>query len=268
MPASQPSRPAARPGARSAKQRREDILQRATAEGALTVEVLAEDYGVTPSTIRRDLAGLHDQGLLARTYGGVISKGAPESSLPQRTGEAHAAKVAIAAAAVALCGDADSVLLDSGSTVAAMTPFLLHRGELSVVTPNLQVITDLAGENGSVEVLAVAGRLRRLSQSFVGPLAEATLERMHCDIAFLGADAITRGGQLCEVELEQTRLKEIMTRQVDRVVVLAHGAKLGRRIGQGSLQLLPGWTVLTDASAEPDVIAELRATGLEVLVAG
>ena len=251
----------------SARARREDILVRTTAEGPSTVEDLAARYDVTPSTIRRDLAQLDEQGLLARTYGGVIALGG-ESSLPQRTSEAMEAKRAIAAEAYARLNGASTAILDAGSTVAAVAPYVAAREGLRVVTTSLAVITELADDACPVEVVGVAGRLRRPSQGFVGPLAEAALERVHADVALLGTDAITPYGELCEMDLEQTRLKEIMGRRADRVFVLAHGAKLGTRVGVATLPLPRTWAVITDASVPAEAVANLRGRGLEVIVAG
>jgi len=252
----------------TARARREDILLRTTAGGPSTVEALAARYDVTPSTIRRDLAQLGEQGLLARTYGGVIPLGGGESSLPQRSSEAMEAKRAIASEAYSRLAGASTVILDAGSTVSAVAPFVSGSDGLRVVTTNLAVITELSDDACPVEVIGVAGRLRRPSQGFVGPLAEAVLERVHADVAFLGTDAITPYGELCEMDLEQTRLKEIMGRRADRTYVLAHGAKLGTRVGVATLPLPRTWGIITDASAPDAAVAGLRERGLEVVVAG
>ena len=51
---------------------------------------------------------------------------------------------------------------------------------------------------------------------------------MTFDRAFLGADGVTADRGICEADLQQTRLKELMVRRADNVYVLAHAAKLGR----------------------------------------
>ena len=78
--------------------RRNEIARLAASHGLTSVEELSARFGVTASTIRRDLALLTAQGKLARTYGGALSlEPHPEASLRQRLGEAHEAKQAIAA---------------------------------------------------------------------------------------------------------------------------------------------------------------------------
>jgi DeoR/GlpR family transcriptional regulator of sugar metabolism len=71
-------------------------------------------------------------------------------------------------------------------------------------------------EAGGIEVDCLGGRLRSLSQSFVG-LAEAALERKSFDRVFLGADAVTAEHGICEADHAQTRLKELMARRGNSV---------------------------------------------------
>lgn len=63
---------------------------------------MSAHFGVTASTIRRDLAALGAQGRLSRTYGGALGLVAhPESSFGQPLGEAQEQKRAIAGWAAA-----------------------------------------------------------------------------------------------------------------------------------------------------------------------
>lgn len=77
-----------------------------------------------------------------------------------------------------------------------------------------------------VRVECLGGTLRPLSQGLVGTLAEASLQRVSFDKAFLGVDAVTADLRICEVELDQTRLKEMMIERAGEVYILAHSAKV------------------------------------------
>ncbi|MGR3475318.1 MAG: DeoR family transcriptional regulator, partial [Sulfitobacter sp.] len=52
--------------------RHPDILEIARREGKVTVDGLAEHFGVTHQTIRRDLTELADSGKLERVHGGAV----------------------------------------------------------------------------------------------------------------------------------------------------------------------------------------------------
>ena len=114
-------------------------------------------------------------------------------------------------------------------------------------------------------MILLGGRLRTVSQSFVGPVTEAALERMSFDRAFMGADGVRADRGICEKDLEQTRLKELMMSRADHVYVLAHGAKLGAAPFHAwavmPAALDPGDRRLRDAAAGPAVRGRGRRGG-------
>ena len=248
------------------RQRREEIVRLATTSGLTSVEELATAFDVTASTIRRDLAHLTAEGRLARTYGGAMALLAhPESSLRQRLGEAYEAKRAIARWAASQVRAGESLLLDAGSTVGVLAHELRRVTPLTVATTGLTALEALVDVD-EVHVECLGGTLRHLSRGFVGPLTEAALERMSFDRAFLGADGVTADGGICEAELDQTRLKELMARRADTVYVLAHAAKLGRRPFHSWAQLAGPWTLVTDDDVRPEAVAPFVAAGVDVVV--
>ena len=246
--------------------RRNEIARLAASHGLTSVEELSARFGVTASTIRRDLALLTAQGKLARTYGGALSlEPHPEASLRQRLGEAHEAKQAIGAWAAAQVIPGENVVLDGGSTNAALAAELKDFRNLSVATIGLTSLEALADAE-DIEVILLGGRLRTVSQSFVGPVTEAALERMSFDRAFMGADGVRADRGICEKDLEQTRLKELMMSRADHVYVLAHGAKLGEAPFHAWAVMPARWTLVTDDSATPQQIRPFEAAGVEVVV--
>jgi DeoR/GlpR family transcriptional regulator of sugar metabolism len=73
-----------------------------------------------------------------------------------------------------------------------------------VTAPGINTLQELAESEG-IEVDCLGGRLRSVSQSFVGPLAEAALERMSFDRVFLGAEAVIAEDGLCEADPAQVQ---------------------------------------------------------------
>lgn len=252
----------------SARERRQAIVAIANSDGRASVEKMAEHFGVTASTIRRDLALLTSQGELARTYGGAMpSAPAAETSLSQRAHEAFQQKHAIATWAAEQIGTDETVLLDAGTTTGHLARALRHRDQLTVVTIGLTVLNELADADG-VDVICLGGNLRHISHGLVGPTAEAGLERITADRVFLGADAITVDEGICEANLEQTRLKEMMMARADQVYVLADASKLGRHPFHAWAPMPRVWTLVTDDGADPAEVARFRAAGVTVVVVG
>src|SRR5258707_10806954 len=102
--------------------------------GSVSVGELANTFGVSHETIRRDLKLLADQGHLDVVHGGAARRGMREPTIAQREGENAEGKAMIARAAAALVQDAASVLIDSGTTTEALVYELLGKPGLTVFT--------------------------------------------------------------------------------------------------------------------------------------
>ena len=248
---------------RRRRQRRDEILD-AIASGEAEVDALAARFGVSPSTIRRDLQELSTRGAVARTYGGALLA-APERERSLRAREAtnRAAKAAIAAAALAEIREGETLILDGGSTVEALGRLLRGRRQ-RVITNNLSLIPVLADAPG-LDLIILGGALRPISMSTTGPLAEEALRRMTADRLFTSADGVVARRGLCEATLEQASLKTLMTEQAAQVFVLADASKLGRAGQPFWTPLRAGWTLVTDAPEEAS--DSFGAEGLRVLPA-
>ena len=66
-------------------QRRQAILAEVRQTKAVSAEELARRFGVSLETIRRDLRGLRDRGLLERVYGGALSVRSTEGDFATRS---------------------------------------------------------------------------------------------------------------------------------------------------------------------------------------
>lgn len=227
--------------------------------GTHQVEELGARLGVSPSTIRRDLALLSENGEVARTYGGAIpARPKDEQALGERERMAQPEKQAIARHVAGFITDGDTVILDAGSTTAWAARALKGRTSLRVITNSLPVLQILADAPG-IELIALGGAYRPLSQGTFGPLAEAALDRLTADHAFLGADGVVAGRGLCEASVEQASLKHLMCRQAANIFVLADASKLGSARSHAWTPLGRPWTLVTDAGATGDKLAPFRA---------
>jgi DeoR/GlpR family transcriptional regulator of sugar metabolism len=247
-------------------QRQEEIIRLATTTVLTSVDELSARFSVSPSTIRRDLAKLQSQGRLARTFGGAMTlRPHAEESLRQRFQQDSDSNCGIARWAAQQIRPGETVLLDAGSTIAALAHQLRPAREVTVATTSLSVLQELSRAE-SVHVECLGGTLRHLSEGFVGPLAEAALERMTFDRAFLSAEGITAEDGICEADLQQTRLKELMARRAGQTYVLANAGRLGRRPFYAWAPLPQGWILVTDDSVGPGDLAPFLAHGANVIV--
>lgn len=223
----------------------------------LSVTELAERYGVSESTIRRDLTRLSESGEIVRTYGGALSSGAEEQTLREREGIARAEKAAIACAAEAHLKGCQLILLDAGTTAGALASRLATHHGLTVATPGLTSVDILAGVPG-IELIVLGGAVRPMSLGMVGPLAESAVSRLTADAVFLSADGVVAGRGICEARPEQASLKQLMIERSRAAYVLVHAQKLGREESHWWTTFTRPWTLITDAGATEAQLAPFR----------
>lgn len=136
--------------------RHPEILEIARNEGKVTVEGLAERFGVTVQTIRRDLTDLAEAGRLERVHGGaVMPSGVSNIGYEERRGLNEVAKQAMAQVCAREIPDGASVFLNIGTSTEAVARALLSHRDLMVITNNINVANILVA-NADCEIV-VAG---------------------------------------------------------------------------------------------------------------
>lgn len=176
-----------------AEERQHRILALARSEGRVDVAKLAADLAVAPETVRRDLRLLERHGLLKRTHGGAypVETARFETSLATRETRRVPEKRRIAAAAVDMLGDAETVFIDEGYTPQLIAEALPTDRALTVVTASLSAAAVLASA-GSATVLLLGGRVRGRTLATVDHWATAMLAGFVIDLAYVGANGISR----------------------------------------------------------------------------
>jgi DeoR family fructose operon transcriptional repressor len=176
-----------------AEERQHRILGLARHAGRVEVTVAAADFGVAPETIRRDLSELERRGLVRRTHGGAypVESAGFETDLAQRVTLHVENKRRIAAEAVKLLGEAETVFVDEGYTPQILAALLPTDRPLTVVTASLSTAGAIA-DSSNTTVLLLGGRVRARTMATVGSWACAMLSGFVIDLAFLGSNGISR----------------------------------------------------------------------------
>ncbi len=175
------------------EERRHRILLQARQEGRVDVIATAAEFKVAPETIRRDLGELQRRGLVRRTHGGAYPVESPgfETGLAQRVNRNVDDKRRIAAEAVKLLGDAETVFVDEGYTPQILAAMLPTDRPLTMVTASLTTAAAVA-DSSNLTVLLLGGRVRARTLASVGPWASTMLGGFVIDLAFLGSNGISR----------------------------------------------------------------------------
>lgn len=259
-------------GAISARERRERIAQLVDEDQLVSVADLTERFGVTDASIRRDLMILEGAGRLRRIHGGAVGHAAQRSNnvFATKLRARREEKVRIAAVAARLLRPGEVVLFDSGTTVAQvaaqMPPALRAASAITAVTHSLPVIEEI-GRWEAPHLVCLGGLYLPDYRAFVGPQTIASVRELTADVVFLGCDGLTVDNGLTTPHVLVAEVGAAVTSRARRVIVVADSSKLGR---QGFTPIVPLSDVdllITDVGADPELVAEIRAAGVEVLLA-
>lgn len=233
---------------------------------AVRVNELSGDLGVSPATVRRDLVDMERRGDIVRVHGGAICAESllDEPVFDDKASIAADAKQAIAEAARRFVKPKDSIFLDGGSTVLALARLLIDMRRLTVVTNSLRVAGTFAAKGP--RTIVVGGELRRLSQTFVGPLAHPLIEQLHVDTAFMGTIGLSIEQGMTTTDPREAQTKSLVVAHAGKVILLADSTKLGRvsfvRSGvPDDIDVL-----ITDHGAPAGTIKKIRKSGVEVIL--
>ncbi|MCQ4079953.1 DeoR/GlpR family DNA-binding transcription regulator [Streptomyces sp. RB6PN25] len=211
-----------------AEERRRRIVEAARSTGSVDVGKVSADLGVSKETVRRDLRVLEQHGLVRRMHGGAypVESAGFETTLAFRTTMHVPEKSSIAAAAAELLGDAETVFIDEGFTPQLIAEALPRDRPLTVVTASLGTAGTLAARE-NITVLMLGGRVRGGTLATVDHWAAGMLSGFVIDLAYLGANGISREYGLTTPDPAVSQVKATVMRVARRRVFAGVHTKFG-----------------------------------------
>lgn len=248
--------------------RRSRIAAIVRRRGSVRVQELAEQFQVSPVTIRSDLVQLEKEGLLVRDRGGAVavSQRSALVAFDARTSMHLSAKQEIGRAAAALVAPGDTIFMDAGTTVVEMVPHLPHAGPLTVVTNALNVGLALQSLP-EARVMMLGGSLNYATFGTLGPMAEHDLEGLMVQKLFLAAETVDIAAGVTDSTIEIAQLKRAMVRAAQQIILLADSSKWGHT---GFIKVAPlsaVHTVVSDAGLGAADRTALERLGVRVIIA-
>lgn len=248
---------------RNTQQRRHTIMQLLQQQGEVSVEQLVLLFETSEVTIRKDLTALETSGFLLRRYGGAILM--PKEIMDENENdELSERKLVIVKAAAERIRDHNRIIVDSGSTTAALIKQLNRKQGLVVMTNSLSVATELRALENEPTLLMTGGTWDTRSESFQGKVAEQVLRSYDFDQLFIGADGIdlARGTTTFN---ELVGLSQVMAEVSREVIVMVESQKIGRKMPNLELTWQQIDVLITDNGLSEQDKQAILAHGVEVI---
>ncbi|ANB56791.1 deoR-like helix-turn-helix domain protein [Anoxybacillus sp. B7M1] len=248
-----------------AAERQQKIVEIVNERLSIRVSELSKIFSVTEETIRRDLEKLEKEHKLKRSHGGAISiREETEIDVSEREITNVEEKKAIAQEAIKHIESGDRIILDA-STTAWYLAKTLPDIPLTVITNSIKVAVELS-KKGKIQVISTGGMLLPKSLSYVGPLAERSLDAYHVDKVFLSCKGVHLANGLSESNEWQALLKKRMMEIADKIILMADSSKFGIRTFVHMASLADMDHIITDDQIDHETKWELEEQNLSFTV--
>lgn len=247
------------------------ITERVVSQGSCSPQELANEFGVSLMTIHRDLDNLERRGIVRKFHGGVTAQpsGVFESQLAYRMMTRSEEKRAIAQAALHYVNPGMSLLLDDSTTTLHMVPGLAERGPLHIATTfleGLRRLADIAADSG-LTIIGLGGLYDLPHDSFVGMQCIEQIQGIRADALFISTSAVSTTYAFHQEE-RIVALKRAMLQAATKRYLLVDHSKLDRVALHQIAPLEKFDLIITDAAADPAVLAAWDTAGIPYEVAG
>jgi DeoR family glycerol-3-phosphate regulon repressor len=248
--------------------RQAELLKEVRRLESVSVEALAERFGVTLQTVRRDVSLLAEAGLLARFHGGVRVPSSTTENIAYRQRQLlnESAKQRIARAVAQAVPNGCSLLINIGTTTEAIARELLRHQGLRVITNNLNVAAILS-DNPDCEVIVAGGVVRSRDRGIVGEVTVEFISQFKADIGLIGISGIEDDGTLRDFDYHEVKVSRAIIEHSRQVWLATDHSKFNRpaMVELGRLNQLD--RLFTDAPPPAPFPAMLAEAGVHCDVA-
>jgi len=250
-----------------ATERQLRIRQMLEARDFIDLETLCRELDASESSIRRDLDILESETVLKRVYGGAVPvqpHGNNVFDYAEESARLSDEKGRIARLTAGLIEDGQTVILDGGSTVAAVANELAAKS-LHIVTNSLPIAEGLESVR-NIELTLTGGYLDPRLRVMLGPFCEQMLSAIRADVVIMGIGSISETGFSNNNTLVVGSEKK-MVEIADKVIIVADRTKFGRGGMFPVAPLNAADLVVSDRELAPGYVDLLRRNGVEVMLA-
>lgn len=217
-----------------ANERQRIICSKVNQLGQVSVKELADEFGVSDETIRRDINYLHQSQQLQKVHGGAVSfrSNIHEKKYARRNSVNQEERKQIGALAAQMIEDHDIIALDSGVTVDALAREIYQVTDITILTASISALNILMNkiQNGdfSGKIIFLGGEVDVENQTACGSITQNLLKQFSIDKAFLSATSISEEGPYM-YQISDAAQTSLMLKNASQSYLLAASNKFGKK---------------------------------------
>jgi DeoR family fructose operon transcriptional repressor len=233
------------------EERARKILSAIKKQGTVTFHELADEAGISESTIRRDIAELDKQGKLRKVRGGAVSLfesiDTNEADIVTKSSIYVTQKRIIAEYAASLINRDDMVYIDAGTTTLRMIPYIQAPGAV-FVTNGFEQAKGLAAAGYTVYL--TGGKYKHITDALIGSAAVTSIKKYNFTKCFMGANGLDIDCGCTTPDIEEALIKEAAVSHSYITYILADSSKFGK-ISTVTFSELNRVILITDTLPDP-----------------
>lgn len=249
--------------------RQQEIVNFLMKQGIASVAELKKICNVSDMSIRRDLEELSKQGIIKRTYGGAIYNKLNNQEISYNTRmpfELDLKDKLAKFAAERYVKDDMILLLEGGTTVLSMSKFINNYKNLTIFTNGVNTLAALEGIDLTSTVISCGGIVRRIHNTFVGPIMTNFFDQFRMEVGFFSTIGFELGIGFTDADVLESQSKQAMFNACKKRVMLIQSSKFGVRSASPTFKTEDVNVIITDSKAPADVLKELGDMGIEIFI--
>lgn len=249
--------------------RKNKICELLKKQSAVTTAALAEQFGVSVETIRKDLLSLERENALTRVHGGAVLKATarPYREYKQRLDDKRSEKAEVSRLAANLIHNGDIIAIDTGSTAIEFIDVLTERfDDLTIVTHSMDVF-QRAHDFKRFNVLLCGGYYLNDENSFYGAFAKDMLDHICVGKVFIFPAAVSFGTGICDCQHQLAEMQKKLLTVGDKVIVVADSSKYEKKALIKIADMSPNYIYVAD-SGLPNEVKEIYLKNHITIITG
>jgi len=245
-----------------AASRHQTIIRLINGGSGMSISAIAETFGVSTETIRRDLVALERGGSLQRVYGGAIPSGR-EAALEERVNMEKAEKQAIGNLVAAMIQPDQWIFMTGGSSVLAVAQAMRNGPPVTVMT-NMPAIGDALQAGERHKVILTGGDYDWNAKTLFGDEVFSAIQKCSFDLSIIGVYGLDAEYGLVERTKHNLELKTRLAAQSRSSIYVGDHTKIGAVGRYRSVPFADIETLVTDMPLEEPFRSLLTEAGASV----